>query len=219
MSDYVRWTMQDLRLPKSEPITEVVETPNDTDDEARRQAYEESLAKGYAEGLEKGYREGLAKGYAEGHQQGLTAGQKEGKETSARLVEIAKNFRQQLQQVEEQMAHDILDLAMDIAKAVLKTALPVHPELLSALVSEIIHEAYAERSSARLYLNPADADWVRQELAEPLADLDWHIVAHADIEQGGCLIETDATQIDASLPTRWQRVALALGRDSQWLAP
>jgi len=216
MSDYVRWTMQDFGVPKSEPSTEIVET---IDYEAQRQALEESLAKGYEEGLEKGYREGLAKGYAEGHQQGLTMGQKEGKETSARLVEIAKNFRQQLQQVEEQMAHDILDLAMDIAKAMLKTALPIKQELLSSLVSEIIHEAYGERSSARLYLNPADVDWIRQELAEPLADLDWQIVAHADIEQGGCLIETAATQIDASLPTRWRRVALTLGRDSEWLAP
>jgi flagellar assembly protein FliH len=36
---------------------------------------------------------------------------------------------------------------------------------------------------------------------------------------GSCRVETANNQIDASLPTRWKRLAAALGKDSDWLAP
>jgi flagellar assembly protein FliH len=222
MSKYVRWEMQSLEPPKEDPPAAFDEKIERRINETQRKAYgvglEKGMAKGYEEGMAKGYEEGMAKGYEEGHRQGVGIGRTAGEEASARLLEIANNFRQQLQQADEKIAQDLLDLALDIAKAMLKIALPVRPDLISGLVSEIIRESYGERSSARLHISPADADWVRKEFAEPLADLDWQIVANAQIERGGCLVEMSATQIDASLPTRWHRIALTLGKESGWLS-
>ena len=221
MSKYIRWEMQSLEPPKEEPSAAFDEKIERRINETQRKAYgvglERGTAKGYEEGMAKGYEEGMAKGYEEGHRQGVGIGRTAGEEASARLLEIANNFRQQVQQADEKIAQDLLDLAMDIAKAMLKIALPVRPDLISGLVGEIIRESYGERSSARLHISPADADWARKEFAEPLADLDWQIVANAQIERGGCLVEMSATQIDASLPTRWRRIALTLGKKSEWL--
>ncbi|MFZ4698695.1 MAG: FliH/SctL family protein [Candidatus Methylumidiphilus sp.] len=222
MSEYVRWEMQRLDIPKETQPAAFDERIERRINEAQRKAYGEGLergmARGYEEGLAKGHQEGLAKGYEEGYGQGFAIGRSAADGACLRLSALANHFHQQLLQSDELICQDVLDLAMDIAKAMLKTALPVRPDLISGLVSEIIRESYGEQSPARLHLNPADADWIKKEFAEPLADLNWQIVANAQLEQGGCLVETATAQIDASLPTRWRRIALALGKESEWLA-
>ncbi|MGH8429807.1 MAG: FliH/SctL family protein, partial [Solimonas sp.] len=47
----------------------------------------------------------------------------------------------------------------------------------------------------------------------------WCVVEDAQMERGGCRVETATNQIDASVATRWQRIAAALGKESDWLAP
>ncbi|MCX7113781.1 MAG: flagellar assembly protein FliH [Proteobacteria bacterium] len=225
MSEYVRWELKSLEQPKTEDSAPYSETMERRFNETQRNAYAEGLEKGYekgfasghAEGLAKGCREGLAKGYDEGYVQGMGIGRKEGEEASARLLKIANNFREQLLQADELISQDVLDLALDIAKAMLKTAFPVRQDLMLGLVRQIIRDSYGEPSPARLHLNPSDAEWIKKEFFESLADLNWKIVANAQIEQGGCLVETSTTQIDASLPTRWQRIALVLGKEAEWL--
>lgn len=227
MSEYVRWELKSLEHPKPDDAVPHSEKIERRINETQRKAYAEGLEKGHAKGLEKGYGEGLqkghaegfAQGYAEGYAQGKGGGRQEGEEASARLLTIANNFREQLLQADELIAQDVLDLALDLAKAMLKTAFPVRQDLLAGLVRQIIRDSYGEPSPARLHLNPADADWIKKEFFESLADLNWQIVANAQIEQGGCLVETSTTQIDASLPTRWQRIALALGKETKWLDP
>jgi len=221
MSEYVRWELKSLENPKlDDPVAEskrIERRINETQRKAYAEGHEKGMVKGYDEGLSKGHEEGLAKGYEEGYRQGMEIGRKEGEDASARLLEIANNFRQQLLLSDKLISEDILDLAMDIAKAMLKTALPVRKDFMLALISDIIRGSYGEQSSARLHLNPADADWIKKEFAEPLADLNWQIVANAQLEQGECLLETATAQIDASLATRWKRIALALGKESEWL--
>jgi flagellar assembly protein FliH len=218
MSECIRWKMQSLEPIKTEPPIMCTKESAEAIKEVQQQGYTEGHAKGYTEGHAKGYSEGMATGYEQGHRQGFDIGCREGEEASARMLEITENFSQELQRADEQIAQDLLDLALDIAKAMLKTSLPVRRDLLLGLVSEFIRESYGEQSSVQLHLNPADVDLVKGETSKPLADLDWQIVANDKIERGGCLVETKTTQIDASLPTRWRRIALALGRESEWLA-
>ena len=50
-----------------------------------------------------------------------------------------------------------------------------------------------------------------------LATLPWKIVEDAQIERGGCRLETPTTEVDATLETRWRRVVASLGRDDSWI--
>ena len=171
MSNYVRWELQSLEPPKEDSSAgfgekierRINETQRRAYSEGLQKGYESGMAKGYEEGLAKGYEEGLAKGHEEGYRQGMGMGRKEGEEASARLVEIANDFSRQLHQASEQISQEVLELAMDVAKAMLKTALPVRRDLMSVLVSEIIRESYGEESSARLHLNPTDAEWIKKD--------------------------------------------------------
>jgi hypothetical protein len=43
------------------------------------------------------------------------------------------------------------------------------------------------------------------------------VVEDGAIERGGCKFQTGASEIDATLETRWRRVVASLGRDDGWL--
>ena len=45
----------------------------------------------------------------------------------------------------------------------------------------------------------------------------WRVADDAQLERGGCRIETASNQIDAATGSRWQRIAAALGKESEWL--
>jgi flagellar assembly protein FliH len=68
-------------------------------------------------------------------------------------------------------------------------------------------------------LHPADAHLLRKlaESDQTVATLPWRIVEDAQLERGGCVLDTATTEVDATLETRWRRVIAALGRDDLWV--
>ena len=162
--------------------------------------------------------EGYAAGLEEGRAAGLAAGRSEASEEQARLHSIAASFAAEVAQADELIANEVLDLALDLAKAMLKTALDVRPELINTIVSEAIHYLPTLHPPARLYLNPNDLLLVRNQMGDELDKTGWYLAEDSQLEPGGCRVETANNQIDASLSTRWQRIAAALGKESDWLA-
>jgi flagellar assembly protein FliH len=159
------------------------------------------------EGIQRQARdEGYQAGYAEGMQKALLENQ--------RLAELIGVFEQQM---DEQVAKELLDLSLDIARQVLHQALKVNPELLLSVVREAIGTLPHVNQSAHLILHPDDAILVRERMGEQLTHTGWKIFEDVSVERGGARIETANSQIDASLVTRWKRVVAALGQDATWL--
>lgn len=167
------------------------------------------------------YTKGLAEGYQTGHSEGLEAGLAESRDQTAQLISqfssIVENFNNELAEADNLIAADMLDLAMNIAQAMVKTALPIRPELVLPIINEAIRELPALQRNAKLILNPEDATLVKQHLFDELSQNGWSIIEDSQIEAGGCRIETNSNQIDATLSTRWERLALALGKEADWL--
>lgn len=168
-------------------------------------AREEARAEGYAAGLEQGKNEGLRQGRAQAQQERQA------------LAKLAAGFGAELARADETVANEMLDLALDLAKAMLKTALAVRPEHVLTIVGEAIRYLPSVQQPALLFLHPADAPLVREEMADELDKGGWRIVPDAHLARGGCRLETASNQVDASLPVRWQRLAAALGKESDWL--
>ena len=101
----------------------------------------------------------------------------------------------------------------------LKTALAVQPERVIPIVKEAVRYLPVLHQPALLFLNPADAELVKDRIGDELAKTGWQLADDAELERGSCRVETASNQIDATLPTRWQRLAAALGNQSDWLAP
>lgn len=165
----------------------------------------EAHAEGYAAGMEEGRAAGLVEGRAQAEQEKQT------------LLDIADTFGTEVAQANELIASDMLDLALDLAKAMLKTALNVRPELIIPLVREAIHYLPTLQQPALLHLHPDDAAIITSHLGDELSSAAWRVVEDPHMDRGSCRVETVTNQIDATTTTRWQRIAAALGKESDWL--
>lgn len=150
--------------------------------------------------------EGFRSGYAEGMQKAAQENQR----LAALIDALAK-------QADEQIAQELLDLSLDIARQMLHQALKVNPELLLGVVREAIGTLPHFNQGAHMVLHPDDAALVRERMGEQLTHSGWKIFEDDRIERGGARIETANSQIDASLETRWKRIVAALGKDTAWL--
>lgn len=160
-------------------------------------------------------------GYADGLAAGRAAGLEEGRAQAAQelfhLQQIAGSFGTEVAQAHELIAIDMLDLSLDLAKAMLKTALTVRPELVIPIVGAAIRYLPTLQQPALLFLHPADAVLIKQHMGEELEKAGWRVAEENHMERGGCRVETASNQVDASTETRWQRIAAALGKESEWL--
>ena len=70
---------------------------------------------------------------------------------------------------------------------------------------------------ARLVLHPEDAALVRTHLGPQLEAANCALTEDAALARGGCRVETDGAEVDATMETRWSRVVAALGASDEWL--
>ena len=162
---------------------------------------------------------GYADGHAAGHADGQALGVADAAVELAHLKSVALAFAGALAEADQLIAADVLDLALHLARGMLKIALPVRPELILPVVREAIEYLPVLQQPALLMLNPADAQVVREGIGEELDKGGWRVIEDARVGRGGCKIDTASNQIDAQAATRWQRLTTALGKDLDWLAP
>ena len=166
---------------------------------------------GEAEGHEKGYAIGLT----EGHAAGLTAVQAQ----AAQLQTLMLALPAALSMAGSSVADDLLALALDIAKKVLGQALTIDPKAILPLVHELLQAEPVLTGAPQLLLHPDDAALVQEHMADDLKAAGWRIRADAHITRGGCRVLATGGERDASLETRWERVAAKLARDESPVTP
>ena len=219
---YQRWEMASFDAappPEPAPATSPADTANAESSTRLKEQLATVLEQARAEGLASGLEEGRAAGLDEGRNIGL----KEGRELAAReaqsLRNLAVSLQEEISRANELIAQDMLDLVLDITKAMLQSALEIRPEIILPIITEAVRYLPFVQQPAQLFLNPEDAPIVRQYMEEELTKAGWRISEDAHIERGGCRVDTASNQIDATASVRWQRITSALGRNNDWLAP
>jgi flagellar assembly protein FliH len=154
-------------------------------------------------------QEGFAAGFREG---GALAAQQ-----AARLQQLAAAFAEESQQFNQRLSDELLGLALAVSKQIIRESLNVRPELILAIVNEVLCDLPHGHKHARLSLHPEDAALVRTRLGDAINHSGWHILEDAKMTRGGCRVDTPDCEIDASLEGRWQRVVSALGEDHGWI--
>ncbi|MHA7186959.1 flagellar assembly protein FliH, partial [Burkholderia pseudomallei] len=174
----------------------------------------------HAEGLAAGHVEGQALGYQAGYEQGRAKGFDEGRAEAhthaAQLAALAASFRDALAGVERDLADDIATLALEIAQQVVRQHVQHDPAALIAAAREVLAAEPALAGAPHLIVNPADLPVVEAYLKDELDTLGWSVRTDTSIERGGCRAHASTGEIDATLTTRWERVAAALGKVSAW---
>lgn len=219
---YQRWEMNSFdRVPEPEPVF-----PDTSAEEALPEApsapawpTDEEIAAIREQARQEGYEAGHAAGHEAGYADAYAQGQAENAVELANLQAIAATFGQALAQADENIANDMLELALHLARNMLRSALDVKPELIIPVVRDAISYLPVLQQPALLMLNPEDARLVREQIGEELDKGGWRVIDDAQISRGGCKIDTASNQIDAQAEVRWQRLAHALGKNEvEWLA-
>ena len=207
-SAYQRWEMNSFgddrpSVVAARPVPPPVRVgPSEEDIAAIREA---ARVEGYDEGHGAGYADGLAIGRAEAAKE------------LEHLQSIALEFSGAVAAADETIAAEVLDLALHLAKSMLRNALEIKPELVIPVVREAIEYLPVLQQPAVLMLNPADIALVREAIGEELDKGGWRVVQDASIARGGCKVDTATNQIDAQVATRWERLTHALGKNLEWL--
>jgi flagellar assembly protein FliH len=190
--------------PKKDEPKKASNSPEDTE---RLAAIMEGIRK---EAFTKGMQEGFAVGMAQ-------AREREQQEREE-LLALISGFGSAIQKADDAVAEQLLDLALDIAKAMLKTNLTVNPEAVIPVVREAIHYLPYVQKPAKILVHPEDAKLLKEQMSVELAEQSWMVIEEGGIERGGCIVETAANQIDATNETRWKRISEALAKSSDWNA-
>ena len=199
--------VQQFAAGQAAPPPPAVQLPTAAELDAIR---EQARAEGYAEGREEGR--------AAGHAEAFEAGRVEAAAELQSLRAVAASLRRALEQADETIAADVLDLALHLGRAMVRTAFEVPPELIIGIVREAIEYLPVLQQPAVLALNPEDVDIVRAGLTDELDKGGWRIVADPQVARGGCKVDTASNQIDAGAAARWHRLTHALGKNVEWLA-
>jgi flagellar assembly protein FliH len=166
---------------------------------------------------EEARQNGYADGITEGRTLGLIEGRVQAADERARFQQISEAFSNEVTRAHDVIASDLLMLALDIAKSMLKTALTVKPELILPIVGDAVRYLPSLQQPALLFLHPEDVTLVKEHLGDELTKAGWRVTEDTQLERGGCRIDTASNQIDASITNRWKRVTSSLGQESNWL--
>ena len=156
-------------------------------------------------------REGREAGYAAG----FSAAQAERAQIAIVLGKLASAAGDH----EQRLCDEVLDLALVLARQLVGEALAVRREFILPIVSAALKQLPQSTQRIELVLNPGDAELVRNFLGNGEFASRCQILSDASIAPGGCLIETEQTEIDVTIPSRWRRLLAALGRSDDWLEP
>ena len=187
---------------------------------AHAEAHAEGYATGHALGLSEGIRVGTESGHQEGYQAGFAEGRAAGSEISrqeaGQLTALLTACANALESVEADVGQNLISLAIDIARQVLRSTLAAEPEKMLDAVRDILHDETDPQDKLQLRVNPADLELIQTHLTDDPALKNWRLISDDSIERGGCIAATARGDIDATLETRWQRITSALGQDHPW---
>lgn len=156
-------------------------------------------------------------GYASGQQSGYASGIQQAQSEAMQLHTLMQNLQIALTQFDEQLAQSLLDLSLEIAHKMTLEALQVKPEIILKIVTAAISGLPHFNQNAHLILHPEDAERVREQMGEHLAQAGWKIFTDPQIEIGGCRVETAHSNVDASNQSRWKHAVESIGQDKSWL--
>jgi len=217
LTAYQRWELAAFDEPPEAPVLD--EPPPAVVPEAAPQ--QEQLVLPTAEDIERLHQEAWQEGYELGMQEGRKAGLAAGEaESERRLVELQALISvlegAQLRQ-DQEVAREVLQLSLVMARQILRTALEVQPGLILDAISEALKTLPSLNGHHKIIVHPDSAQRVREWLTHEHGHLSWKVMEDAQLEPGSFRFEGAFNELDGSIQARWQELTSCLGADTSWL--
>lgn len=143
--------------------------------------------------------------YEEARIEGRKAGLADIQAKAAQMQKVIRFLEAPLDNLDEEVESQLTELALTVARVLLKQECATDPALVQKMIHQSLEFLPVHSRQLRVRLNPADIALLK--LAE--VDVDnqsWACVPDNSVSQGGCMVESDQSHIDATLETRVQQV-------------
>lgn len=148
-----------------------------------------------------------------GYQQGAAAVQQTRAQHAQQLERALNELRARFNQLESDGADAVLNLALEVARHVIRREIELQRDAVLPAVREAVMAVVDQQAHPRIFMNPHDLELVQADLDADGLFKGCRFIPDIRVARGGCRIETHHGEIDAQLKTRWRRVLATLGVD------
>jgi len=141
-------------------------------------------------------------GFRQGLREGRDAGLKAIQEQLSLLEALLKSLDEPFSQLDESVERQLAELAMLVARQLVRRELTTDPEQVVSVVREALSALPVAARNVRLALHPEDAALIRETLSLGEADQPFQLIDDPLLCRGGCKVLSDSSQIDASVESR-----------------
>lgn len=159
----------------------------------------------------RAYERGRKEGFDAGARAAAEQARRERADHAAKLERVLAELRARFGELESAGADQVLDLAVEIARQVVRTHVEVQRDAVLPPLREAVALIIDQQAHPRVHLNPRDLELVRPELEADGLFRGCRFIPDPAVAPGGCRIETHQGEVDAQLATRWRRVLASLG--------
>lgn len=205
-----------MSMPSPQPARAWISDLGQAQAPARGKAlWEMTAEQAFALGMKQG-REEASRELRAGYDQSLAnVRQRIEQEYQQRLSTLYEGFAGQVEQAEQQIARQIIELAVRLASVTVRHHIEHDPEAALPVVQEALSGLLPGHHPVRITLHPDDETVVRAALVGKLGLGEIEIVTDAAMARSGCRINTHSCEIDNDLDRRWQESLRQSGIDSE----
>lgn len=152
-------------------------------------------------------------GFSDGYKQGMKSAELQMQQQLDQLSSMVNTLAAPVRCVSEEVAKEMLDLAIDIARSILKNELQLNPDLLVTFVKEAVERLPDSPERTQIAVNPQDLQLLNElnEQAETasntnaaLLDIEW--MEDAGLARGKFIVSSGTSRIHGGIDEMLTRV-------------
>lgn len=148
-------------------------------------------------------------GFEEGRREGLMLGRREVAPLISRLKVVSQALLQAKEEALNQAQKEVVEMALAIAKRVVRANVQVNKEIVTNMVEESLRRV-VDRERILIRVNPKDVEEIRGHRDEYTSSVEGieslEIVADRRVSPGGCVVETNTGNIVADLDAQLEEI-------------
>ena len=155
----------------------------------------------------------IEEAYARGRREALDDAGKDLVAAAQALVTAAEEISRLRESLAQNSSRDMLRLVMTIAEQIIRREVAADPQVVLSIIENALQSS-VRSDQYRVRVNPADLEQVVQQKPLFLASIsglkNLSIEADPEISRGGCLVDSDLGEVDATIETQLESIQQAL---------
>lgn len=147
-----------------------------------------------------------ARGFQAGKEEGLASGKADAQAIVKSITAMAEQMAQPYLNLEALITKELAHMAMLLAERIVRRELTIDSSVVTSVVGEAMSTLYKLEGEIVIFVNPADAQLLRDFSPECLEGRSWKVVDDIDLSPGGCQVKTPTSFLDASIERQLEEV-------------